>query len=994
MKKVIVIFLSLCCNMVFSQVCDLESELQKLEQLLHAGGFEKIISSSQDLMSCESLAELQKVPIHIIQYKAFRNQYQFKDAQQVLIDGKTILEKHHLEIPFEFRLLLIENYGHNSNNVEYLKIMEPIADSILSASEVQAGLLGRYYLSSYRITNMHTNLDLAIHHLLDALKAFDRLESPPVFYYGNTLRNLGNMYRTAGDFDKSNFYYKKGREFIAEHYPKDHYEIAYYDYTIGAVYYEKMEYKSALDYFLEARKTWVNQLSPEAMYMRYLNEAIGDMYWELNDPKNALKYFDFSIVDEQEVNNDESELTIKKADSLIENGNYADAIHYYEEAHRWRENEFGKNNVQTAACKNFVARAIRYSGDTEGALTAYQQAIGILVSEMADSSWYANPSINMHVQSHQYLQESLISKGELLKELYDKTRNIDDLQAALDTQEIALTFLEDIKNSQLSEASREFWTERALNLVESAISTAIELFEVTDDIVYLKKAFNFSERSKALLLLASLYDQEIKSFVNVSEEIISEENRLKKQMNEYVGKIESEEKRCADVRTKILTLWKTQLNSLQISYDLLVERIKTEYPDYYQLKFGLQSVSLEEIQKKVLNETTALISYFTGAKNSYVFFITQNDVSVRVIKDTKSLFELADSYFDILSSREDLRNDPQLAFEKFTADGFMLYSKLLEPELHDQFFESLIIIPDGRLCYLPYESFITVQVNDQERDYQSLSYVLKDYAVSYSPSASIKLLSETNPGKNVRYVGFAPDYEGEVYADQDNSQLRLLPLKYNIREIEAASELFGGKVWSGSEVSEELLKNNSEQIGILHLAMHGSIEDKHPLLSKVFFSPTDKEDGMLHIYEIYNMQIPAQLVILSACNTASGKWVRGEGILSLERAFQYAGSKALLSTLWTVDDAASLQLNRYFLENLKSGSSKDLALRDAKLQFLSTAAPENLHPFFWSSFRLTGNTQPLVTSSSTPIMMIMGLGILSLIAGFVFRRRKKGKQSA
>jgi CHAT domain-containing protein len=144
---------------------------------------------------------------------------------------------------------------------------------------------------------------------------------------------------------------------------------------------------------------------------------------------------------------------------------------------------------------------------------------------------------------------------------------------------------------------------------------------------------------------------------------------------------------------------------------------------------------------------------------------------------------------------------------------------------------------------------------------------------------------------------------------------------------------------------------------------------------------------MLYTYEIYNMSIPAQLVILSACNTATGKLERGEGILSLERAFQYAGSQALLSTLWTVDDAASAELTQNFLKNLKAGKTKDVALQEAKLSFLNLASPNKTHPFYWSSFKLTGNTAVLSEKNSSRFLLY-AVGILGLFMGIYYFRKK------
>jgi CHAT domain-containing protein len=988
MKNLLILYILLNYISLNAQRCDIVTGIFEIERFEARGEFKAALEVAAEIQLCRTIAPSDRVKLLIAQYKVQRDKYDFRMAETSLKMAKYILEMNGNPLDFEFNFLLAENYADLGNSEAYFAIIPAIKDKVLATSNSNNELLGRYYLASFSNTNKNTQLTQAIKYLQSASMEFEKNSDPPIFYYGNTLRSLGNMYRNAADFDKSIFYYKKGKSFIEEHFPPDHFEIAYYDYAIGAVYYEKMEYEKALEHFLQAHKIWVNLLKPNDRYMRYLNEAMGDMYWELNDPENALLYFNSSIVNEEKVNNDQSEAAITVADSLVNNGNYAAAINYYQEAYKWREKEFGKNNVQTGACKNFVARAIRFSGDTEGALEAYQEAIQILVPEMTQSSWYENPTTSMHVQSHQYLLESLMAKGELLKELFAKTNEISDLKAALETQEVALLLLEELKDSQMSEASREFWTIRTLSLVESSIETAVKLHQFTNDEKYLHDAFNFSERSKALLLLASLYDHEINSFSNVSEAIILKEKELKQSINEYVGNIESEEKRCNDVREKMLSLWKNKLNSLQNEYNLLIKTIKVEYPEYYQLKYDNQIANLETVQRELLDDNSGLISYFTGAKNTYIFFLTKDQISVRMLEDTPALFELSSGLFATVSSLSRLQREPQISFEQFTQIGFQLYSKLLEPELKGNQFSKLIIIPDGQLCYLPFECLLTRKVTSATRDYKSLPYLLKDYAVSFSPSASIKILTENDENTNDDYLGFAPNYDNQEYALESNQRdgIYLENLQYSSQEIEQAAGLFNGKKVTGKAVTEDLIKNNSSKAGILHLAMHGAIEDEHPLLSKLYFNTSAKEDGILHIYEIYNMNITAQLVILSACNTASGKLVRGEGIVSLERAFQYAGSKALLSTLWTVDDAASLKLTDNFLKNIKSGSPKDIALQQAKLQYLATASPEKLPPFYWSSFKLTGNTNPLVQKSNTKYFL-MGFGIVSLFFGFIYFRK-------
>ncbi|RMA58507.1 CHAT domain-containing protein [Ulvibacter antarcticus] len=994
MKSLLLLSFIFSSLFVTPQLCDFNTQIREIDALIKHGDFKNALIKTSSAKDCNDLSTKELITLLKREYQAYRNNREFKEANNAILFAKETLIKNNLTPDFDLHLLLAENYAATNDPILYKKHIKKVTDSIASPFGPNYELQGRLERTIFQQINEASLRTEAINHLLAALEAFDKLENPPVYYYYETLGNLGNRYRNAGDFDKSNYYYFQGRDFLLKHYPSNHYEIAYFNYRIASVYYEKMEYESALTYYLQAREVWIHTMKPQDKYMRYLNEAIGDMYWELEDPENALLYFNYSIEDEKKVNNDLSTKTIGIADSLINSGNYATAIDYYNEAYKWREKELGKNNVQTGACKNFVARALRFSGDTEAALIAYQEAIQILVPDMrgleeiSQTSWYENPSPQMKVQSSQYLFESLIAKGDLLKEYYLKTNEISDLEAALQTYEATITLLENQKSNQLSEASREFWTQRTLIIIESSITTALELFQITNNKDYLSKAFSYSERSKALLLLASLYDQEIRSFTNVSEAIISEEIKLKSEINDYAGKIQSEESRCAETRGKMLSLWVTKLDALQNEYDILIKTIQEKHPEYYNLKYESPIATVAVIQDQILDVNTAMISYFAGSENSYVFLITSEEIAIRKLEDTPQLFKEVSELFTNLSSQNLVQTEAQKTYLSFTETSSLLYNKLLKPELSNHNFSKLIIIPDGKLYYLPFEILLKETPINKPRGYRELSYLLKEYAISYSPSASIKLLVENDRNSNDAYFGFAPNYEGQLYMDAEQTSKTLSLLHFNKKEIESGASLFKGRSEIGKLVTEDLLKDVSSEAGILHLAMHGAIEDEHPLLSKLYFNSSEGNDGMLHIYEIYNLNIKAQLVILSACNSASGKLIRGEGIASLERAFQYAGSKALLSTLWTVDDEASLQLTKNFLTNIREGNSKDVALQNAKLQYLKTATPENLHPFYWSSFKLTGNTEPLAHKSNTGIVAT-GIAAITIILGVIFFRRKK-----
>ena len=983
---VVVLFLTLPMISEAAQPCDGAKGLLEIGQLYDAGYFDQVLEKAETLEDCTSLSEKQFQELLVLKYKCLRNIRKGKNALATLEKLKAFKEANNIPIDFETQLLLAEVYALRGKKEEHTYYIQKIEDSILSNPQASNMDLGRFYLIMYYGFEQGQSYGDALTLVQKALSYFQKMEVPPIYYKGNALRGLGSMNRNQGDFDKSLSYYQQELKLYETIYGQDHFEIAVSHFNIGNVHYEKLEYKSALDHYLKTQKIWAAIFERQDPYMKMLNEALGDMFWELDDHENALRYFNESMLDEPKINNDTSENTLKVADSVLQTGNYSNAIDYYKEAFKWRQKTFGKDHSLTGACKNFVARAVRSSGNTREALSSYQEAIGILVAEITGDDIYKNPTLDMQIRSYQYLLESLMAKGELLNELFEETQDMKDLTVALETNETAIQVLEKMKKGHMSETSKVFWTQRTLSLIENSIKTAIQLHLKTGAPIYLEKAFIFSEKSKALLLLASLDSNEDARFANIPDAIITEEKTLKTEITAYLGKMENEEKRCTQVRSKMLLLYQKKLQTLQSDYDLLLNQIKAKYPDYYDLKHETKIATLAEVRAQLPDTQTTLLSYFVGDQNSYVFRITHDDISVRLVEKTGELQENVSSFFNLIHTKSSFQEDPQDAYEQFAERAFELYQRLLLPELANSESNKLIIIPDGLLSYLPFELLLTQPSNGLKRDYKTLPYLLKQYAISYSPSATVKVKAAQTFEATYGYLGFAPQYDGALYSEERKT---LSNLQFNSSEVAFATQLFNGKSWIGKHVTEETLKKRSGKAGIIHLAMHGEVEDEHPLLSRLYFNPSQEEDGLLYTYEIYNMSIPAQLVILSACNTAAGKLERGEGILSLERAFQYAGSKALLSTLWTVDDAASAELTQNFLKNLKAGKTKDVALQEAKLQFLNSASPDKLHPFYWSSFKLTGNTAVLSEKSNFHYLWL-GLGILGLAAGIYFFRKKVG----
>ena len=194
------------------------------------------------------------------------------------------------------------------------------------------------------------------------------------------------------------------------------------------------------------------------------------------------------------------------------------------------------------------------------------------------------------------------------------------------------------------------------------------------------------------------------------------------------------------------------------------------------------------------------------------------------------------------------------------------------------------------------------------------------------------------------------------------------------------------------KASEANFKAKASDFGILHLAMHAFTVDQNPLFSRLIFTPASDttEDNFLHAIELYNMKLHAQMTVLSACNTGLGAVKKGEGIMSLSRAFAYAGVPSLVMSLWSVPDKSTSSIMVDFYKGIKEKRPKDEALRTAKLNYLKqTKVDELTHPFYWAGFIPVGDMTP-VESSTNSLWYLIPMILLGILGIVLFMRKGKG----
>ena len=529
-----------------------------------------------------------------------------------------------------------------------------------------------------------------------------------------------------------------------------------------------------------------------------------------------------------------------------------------------------------------------------------------------------------------------------------------------------------------------------------AFSSAIELYNSTNDLFYLQKSFEFSERTKAAVLLSLLREGDAFNIGNIPDEIKLQEQQLKKEMLQYQNII-YEENQKNNIDSVKVSLIRKQLVKRKLEYDSLVLAVEERFPEYFALKYSNDAISVAEIQNKLI-ENEVLVEYRLIDSILYAFIINMDTIHCYESLVGADFKEAVLEYVKLLSISP-MTDSISYRSHYFASRAYNLFQQLQLNNSLIKYAEKLIIIPDGILGYLSFEALVTQPPAQTLKGYRGLPYVIDDYTISYGNSATLYFKKNVTGEAKRKLLAIAPDYQDmtnfDHMPDQDFRDFasQLKPLKYTSVEVNKVSDIFNGNVFIGSSASENNFKEHSDEYKILHLAMHTFVNDENPLNSKLIFS-TEKdtiEDGFLNTYEIYNLDLNAELAVLSACKTGVGKYNKGEGIMSLARGFLYAGVPSIVMTMWEVEDFTSSEIIAKFYEYLKVGDRKHSALRKAKLSYLENANQFQSHPYFWAAYVQIGDHKPISIKEPWNRIIFIGSGIIVLITLLILLRKIKLK---
>jgi CHAT domain-containing protein len=491
----------------------------------------------------------------------------------------------------------------------------------------------------------------------------------------------------------------------------------------------------------------------------------------------------------------------------------------------------------------------------------------------------------------------------------------------------AIKQVEDERSLMRSEDNRMSYLERNLDVYNGLIKSLV-ITAKTDE------AFNIAEHVRARAFLEVLGTRVDLSRGKASG-LIKKEQELKNRIISLQDGIANLSDPLVDIHNLTnskqpnkddIDQLKKDLAAAMDGYHLLIQRIKEEAPETASL-LTVSPLTLKEVQKLLAPDQSMLV-YYVMPDQLLVWCITNSEASFKTVQiKQEDLVKKIQGYRSAIAMRADLDIVDEL--------GAQLYEKLIPDKILmvSQGKMKLIIVPHGMLHYMPFQALRT----DDEH------YLVEKKIISYLSSASLfKFINKRNNKDLDNLLAFGNP-------DVNDSSLNLAFAEKEVNKI--GSQFKNAEVYTGKEATKKRAIDESQKYHILHFATHGELNERQPLESSLRLASASNQDGRLTAREIFRMSIESSLVVLSACETALGKISSGDELISINRAFLYAGASSVVSTLWKVSDESTYLFMDDFYKNMKSQSLGE-ALRTSQLN-LRNKYP---HPFFWSPFILSGAT--------------------------------------
>ncbi|HMQ48913.1 MAG TPA: CHAT domain-containing protein [Saprospiraceae bacterium] len=881
----------------------------------------------------------------------------------------------------------------------------PVGDIRLAASYHNLGVM-----------NMDMEqYDEALHWINKAIDLRREKLPPNAPLLAGSLNVLGAIYYQIQEFEQARHYMQQA-EAIYRQYPSEGMNLSTVVMNLGNLDTDLGDYDRAIAYYSEALALRRSLLPPIHNRIARCLNLLGDAYQKAFRYSEAEAAYLEAIYQFEHVEYIDSSLLASAyeyyASLLAVTDRPQQAVEFQEKCQQIRLAQEWSSQMYLSTGYHSMAEMYYNIGDYKTSLAINSQALELLRDYFqTDLNSFTIEGTALRVKILVQLgrpQEALELSNALLmqvqasdKLLKKENYFIRQLYAARAWAELELARLNNNK-SMLTQSLQDFQTfERLLledhyaytrpgtqaahfrqtrQVFEQAIAAHLYALDLTGEPRHLEKAFYLSEQSRALQLRQSAQRHLAWTEASVPVYLLEAERELYASIhihetlkNEYLSERSEDEAEAQEQARQVHRL-QNHIDSLYSQLDQLQLQFKAQYPDYFERKYGLQVATIAEIRQQLLKPGQLMIEYFVGENNIYAFILSEKSIQVQAIKKD---FPLETWVQDLRQGLTAFHTDPSQAARyeplarQYADAAYRLYSKLLGVLDLDELPEQIIVISDQHLNLIPFDALLKTQP-EEATDWPQHDYLLKSHELSYAFSATLlQIMHQTQEASTLPtpyFIGFAPVFKGDTatlalhFGGLDNMRKDLQPLPWSGEELFRVAKLMKGQAFFGKDATTEAFMAQASQASIIHLATHAQADDQTGDRSFLAFANnTPDPDGydLVLAKDLYALRLRADMVTLSACETGIGELQDGEGVISLSRAFAYAGAGSVIASLWAVNDAKTKDLMIGFYRYLQKGRTKSQAMRQIKLDVLAKNRGQAAHPFFWAGFVGFGNMDAL-----------------------------------
>ncbi|HSL55150.1 MAG TPA: CHAT domain-containing protein [Pyrinomonadaceae bacterium] len=732
------------------------------------------------------------------------------------------------------------------------------------------------------------------------------------------LNNIGTRYLAQGRYAEALDYLHKSLGVIQEMgVSGDRRSLAYKYQNIGLVYRRQGHLDQALSYSRKSLDILVE--IDDKFGIANLQNNVGVIYKSLGQYDEGLAYFHkaFSGYEALKATPGMARALNNIGDTYRLQGRYDEALEPLMKSLRLREQ--GKDRGAVALSLNNLARLYEVQGKYAEMLEVSQRS-----AKIADEL-YSREEI-WTAQDH--IGRALVGLGKPAE-----ARN---------------SFLASIAGIEALRREVAGGEQQQQSFLENRLSPWFGMIDVLVSQQKYSEALTFAEQSKARVLLDALQTGRVNPRASWSKEEREAEERQRQKLVGLNSQLTNESRRDKPDAARVAEL-KNAVEKARLEYEDFETKLYVTRPELRLQRGDAPIVKAEELASFVQDASSALLEYVVDEDKTFLFVVTRGDLRVYPLQLKRDeLAKQTETYRKQLAARD----------LGFRASAMKLYASLLKPaEAQLRGRTNLIIVPDNILWDLPFQTL----VNGANR------FLIEDAAISYAPSLTV--LREMTKRRRVDAAHASPPTLLALGNPQVGSETlkragltlrdgKLDPLPEAEEEVKALGRLYGAtrsKVYIGAEAREDRVKGEASRAKILHFATHGILNNASPMYSHLALADGGAgEDGLLEAWELMQLDLHADLAVLSACETARGRFGAGEGMVGLSWAMFMAGVPSIVVSQWKVESAGTRDLMVSFHRGLISSNfRKSDAMRQASLKIMKN--PQTSHPFYWGGFVIVGD---------------------------------------